>query len=113
MEKDYRTASKTFWQTVQRLRRGKQCFTNTVYSRGGELLTSTGDVVGRGKEYFEDLLNPTVTSSEEEAETGDPEADSSITLAEVTKVVGKLLGGKAPGVDKIRPEYLKSWSCLG
>ncbi|MED6267318.1 Neutral ceramidase [Characodon lateralis] len=32
MEKDYRLASKRFWQTVRRLRRGKQCFANTVYN---------------------------------------------------------------------------------
>ncbi|KAJ0015660.1 hypothetical protein NQD34_013950 [Periophthalmus magnuspinnatus] len=93
MEEDYRTASKRF----RRLRRGKQCFTNTVYSAGGELLTSTGDVVGRWKEYFEDLLNPTVTSPEEEAETGDSEADSSITLAEVTEVVQA-------------PRWLRGWT---
>ena len=35
MEADYRSASKRFWQTVRRLRRGKQCFTSTVYSVGG------------------------------------------------------------------------------
>ncbi|KAI3369436.1 hypothetical protein L3Q82_007657 [Scortum barcoo] len=50
------------------LRRGKQCSANTVYSAGGELLTSTGDIVGRWKEYFEDLLNPTDLPSTEEAE---------------------------------------------
>ncbi len=108
MEKDYRLASKRFWQTIRRLRRGKQCPTNAVYSGGGQLLTSTGDVVGRWKEYFEDLLNPAVTSSIEEAEAGGSEVASSITRAEVTKVVKKLLGGKAPGVDEIHPEYLKS-----
>ncbi|KAI3357886.1 hypothetical protein L3Q82_016266 [Scortum barcoo] len=59
MEEDYRSASKRFWQTVRRLRRGKQYSANTVYSAGGELLTSTGDIVGRWKKYFEDLLNPT------------------------------------------------------
>ncbi|KAK3550620.1 hypothetical protein QTP70_001026 [Hemibagrus guttatus] len=31
MEKDYRTASGKFWQTVRRLRRGKQLSANTVY----------------------------------------------------------------------------------
>ncbi|KAI3355173.1 hypothetical protein L3Q82_017872 [Scortum barcoo] len=41
MEVDYRSASKRFWQTVRRLRRGKQYSANTVYSAGGELLTST------------------------------------------------------------------------
>uniref|UniRef100_A0A8C6S4J5 Reverse transcriptase domain-containing protein n=1 Tax=Neogobius melanostomus TaxID=47308 RepID=A0A8C6S4J5_9GOBI len=113
MEEDYRSASKRFWQTIRRLRRGKQCFTNTVYSAGGELLTSTGDVVGWWKEYFEDLLNPTVTSSDEEAEAGDSEGGSSITQAEVTEVVRKLLGGKAPGADEIRLEYLKSLDVVG
>ncbi|KAI3355413.1 hypothetical protein L3Q82_018257 [Scortum barcoo] len=67
MEEDYRSASKRFWQTVRRLRRGKQYSANTVYSAGGELLTSTEDIVGRWKKYFEDLLNPTDLPSSEEA----------------------------------------------
>ncbi|KAI3351406.1 hypothetical protein L3Q82_020217 [Scortum barcoo] len=85
MEEDYRSASKRFWQTVRRLRRGKQYSANTVYSAGGELLTSTEDIVGRWKKYFEDLLNPTDLPSNEEAEDGDSEVDSSITQAEVTE----------------------------
>ncbi|KAI3370008.1 hypothetical protein L3Q82_024437 [Scortum barcoo] len=89
MEEDYRSASKRFWQTIRRLRRGKQYSPNTVYSAGGELLTSTGDIVGRWKKYFEDLLNPTdlPSNSNEEAEAGVSEVDSSITQAEVTEVV--------------------------
>ncbi|KAI3365791.1 hypothetical protein L3Q82_000791 [Scortum barcoo] len=46
--------------------------------------------------------------SNEEAEAEDSEVDSSITQAEVTEVVCKVLDGKAPGADEIRPEYLKS-----
>ncbi|KAI3363907.1 hypothetical protein L3Q82_001502 [Scortum barcoo] len=37
MEEDYRSASKRFWQTVRRLRRGKQYSANTVYSAGQDL----------------------------------------------------------------------------
>ncbi|KAK3518499.1 hypothetical protein QTP70_001476 [Hemibagrus guttatus] len=70
MEKDYRTASGKFWQTVRRLRR-------------------------------------------EEPEAEDSEVDSFITQAEVTEVVQQLLGGKAPVVDEIRPEYLKSLDVVG
>ncbi|KAI3352226.1 hypothetical protein L3Q82_005589 [Scortum barcoo] len=93
MEEDYRSASKRFWQTVRRLRRGKQYSANTVYSAGGELLTSTEDIVVETVEeiLFEDLLNPTDLPSNEEAEAGDSEVDSSITQAEVTEVVRKLL----------------------
>ncbi|KAK3538555.1 hypothetical protein QTP86_006718 [Hemibagrus guttatus] len=113
MEKDYRTASGKFWQTVRRLRRDKQLSANTVYSGGGKLLASTGDIVGRWKEYFKDLLNPTDTPSVEEPEAEGSEVDSFITQAEVTEVVQQLLGGKAPGVDEIRLEYLKSLDVVG
>ncbi|KAK3539573.1 hypothetical protein QTP70_010272 [Hemibagrus guttatus] len=73
MEKDYWTASRKFWQTVWCLRRGKQLSANTVYSGGGELLASTGDIVRRWKEYFEDLLNATDMPSVEEPEAEDSE----------------------------------------
>ncbi|KAI3368076.1 hypothetical protein L3Q82_026899, partial [Scortum barcoo] len=88
MEEDYRSASKRFWQTVRRLRRGKQYSANTVYSAGwGAVDLNWGDIVGRWKKYFEDLLNPNPTDlpSNEEAEAGDSEVDSSITQAEVTE----------------------------
>ena len=49
----------------------------------------------------------------EEAEAGGSEVDSFITQAEVTEVVQKLLSGKAPGVDEIHPEYLKSLDVVG
>ncbi|KAI3356703.1 hypothetical protein L3Q82_003389 [Scortum barcoo] len=69
---------------------------------------------GRSSKYFEDLLNPTDLPSNEEAEAGDSEVDSSITQAEVTEVVrASSSGGKAPGVDEIRPEYLKSLDVVG
>ncbi|XP_051922980.1 uncharacterized protein LOC127601606 [Hippocampus zosterae] len=113
MEADFRTASRKFWSTIRRLRRGKQCTTNTVYSGDGALLTSTRDVVNQWAEYFEDLLNSTNTPSLEEAEPGDSEVGSPISVVEVTDVVKKLLGGKAPGVDEIRPEFLKALDVVG
>ncbi|KAL7854802.1 hypothetical protein SRHO_G00169920 [Serrasalmus rhombeus] len=106
-------ACKTPEAAGRRLRRGKQCATSTVYSGDGVLLTSTEDVIGRWKEYFEDLLNPTDTFSSEEAESGDTGIGLSITEAEVAKVVKKLLGGRAPGVDEIRPEFLKALDVVG
>ncbi|TWW77428.1 hypothetical protein D4764_12G0008180 [Takifugu flavidus] len=113
MENDFRTAAKRFLTTIRRLRKGKQCTVNTVYSGDGVLLTSTRDVVDRWKEYFEDLLNPTNTPSSEEVGPGDLEMGSHISGAEVAEVVKKLLGGKAPGVDEIRPEFLKAPDVVG
>ncbi|KAK3507921.1 hypothetical protein QTP70_003371, partial [Hemibagrus guttatus] len=100
-------------EAYQQAKRGKQLSANTVYSGGGELLASTGDIVGRWKEYFEDLLDPTDTPSIEEPEAEDSEIDSFITQAEVTEVVQQLLEGKALGVYEIRPEYLKSLDVVG
>ncbi|TWW66954.1 hypothetical protein D4764_20G0009860 [Takifugu flavidus] len=113
MENDFRTASKRFWTTIWRLRKGKQCTVNTVYSGDGVLLTSTRDVVDRWKEYFEDLLNPTNTPSSEEVGPGDLEMGSHISGAEVAEIVKKLLGGKAPGVDEICLEFLKALDVVG
>ncbi|KAK3569663.1 hypothetical protein QTP86_002629 [Hemibagrus guttatus] len=87
MDKDYRTALGKFWQTVRRLRRGKQLSANIVYGGGGELLVSTGDIVGRWKEYFEDLLNPTDTPSAEEPEAKDSERSGTVPLDWATGVV--------------------------
>ncbi len=75
MEKDFRLASRKFWKTVRRLRRGKQGLAQAVFSRGME------------------LLNPTNTSSVEEAEFEDSVGASPISLAEIAKVVKKLLSG--------------------
>ncbi|KAI3354938.1 hypothetical protein L3Q82_004554 [Scortum barcoo] len=81
--------------------------------RWGAVDLELGTLSDGGRKYFEDLLNPTDLPSNEEAEAGVSEVDSSITQAEVTEVVRKLLGGKAPGVDEIRPEYLKSLDVVG
>ena len=38
---------------------------------------------------------------------------SPISGAEVAEVVRKLLGGRAPGVDEVRPEFLKALDVVG
>ncbi|KAI3370830.1 hypothetical protein L3Q82_007356 [Scortum barcoo] len=50
--------------------------------RWGAVDLELGTLSDRWKEYFEDLLNPTDLPSNEEAEAGDSEVDSSITQAE-------------------------------
>ncbi|KAK0134739.1 hypothetical protein N1851_029630 [Merluccius polli] len=111
MENDFRTASKRFWTTIRRCGRGKQCIVNTVGDSA--LLTSTRDIVDWWKEYFEDLLNLTDTPSGKEAGPGDSGVGSPISGAEVAEVVKKLLGGRAPGVDEVRPEFLKALDVVG
>ncbi|KAL7857954.1 hypothetical protein AOLI_G00180560 [Acnodon oligacanthus] len=102
MKKDFRSASRRFWTTVRRLRSGRGGCAQAVFSKGGETLTSSEDIVGRWKEHFEELLNPEASG-----------VSSSISLVEVTEVVGKLFSGKALGVDEIRPEMLKALDIVG
>jgi len=76
-------------------------------ARGEEELTRKGDIPGRWKEHFEELLNPANMSPGEGAA---PEnlGGAPIFLAEAAKAVKKLLGGKVLWVDELRPEMLKA-----
>ncbi|TWW63635.1 hypothetical protein D4764_03G0006430 [Takifugu flavidus] len=91
-------------------RRGKQCTVNTVYSGDGVLPTSTRDVVDRWKEYSKTYLIPPTRLPLRKQDLG---TGSRISGAEVAKVVKKLLGGRAPGVDEIRPEFFKAMDVVG
>ncbi|XP_023254722.1 sushi, nidogen and EGF-like domain-containing protein 1, partial [Seriola lalandi dorsalis] len=74
MEKGFWLAARRFWQTILFLRMEKQGLAQAVFSRGGELLTRTGDNTGRWKEHFQELLNPTTMSC-----TVNPQATSTVT----------------------------------
>ena len=69
--------------------------------------------MSRWGDYFEDLLNPTDMSSDEEAESESSEMGPPISGADVAEVVKKLLGGRAPGVNEVRPEFLKALDVVG
>lgn len=76
-------------------------------------LTLTRDIVDRWKEYFEGLLYPTDAPPVEEAGPEDLGAGACFSGAEVAEGVRKRLGGRAPGVDEIHPEYLKALDVVG
>lgn len=79
-------------------------FACAVYSWGGVQLSTTGDVVGWWKEYFEDILNLTDTPSLEEAES----ADLLVTRAKITEVLHNPLSVKVLVMDEVFPEFLKA-----
>jgi len=66
-----------------------------------------------GGKNTEELLNPTSTSSEEEAESEESGEAPPISLAEVPEVFKKLFSGKMPGVNEICPEMLKALDIVG
>ncbi|KAI3362618.1 hypothetical protein L3Q82_001620 [Scortum barcoo] len=101
--------NRTCWWTPEE---GKTVtFAHTVYSGSGEV----GQIVGRWKEYFEDLLlNPIDIHSLEETEPGGSEVGALTSGAEVAEAVKQLCSsGTNPGVDEIRPGYLKALDVVG
>ncbi|XP_008304305.1 interferon-induced protein 44-like, partial [Stegastes partitus] len=82
--------------------KGRQRFAQAVYSRGGEQLTQTGDLVELWKEHFKELLNPVNTSSAKGAEPEDSEVSVSISMVEVAKhFVNVLSALVSPGVPQL------------
>ncbi|KAL7877601.1 hypothetical protein SRHO_G00042440 [Serrasalmus rhombeus] len=99
-------------EAADRYRQAKRSATSVV-AKAKTRVWEKFDVIGWWKEYFEDLLNPTDTSPDSASSLENTGIGSSITEAEVIKVVKKLLGGKAPGVDDICPESLKALDVVG
>ncbi|KAI3353748.1 hypothetical protein L3Q82_004979 [Scortum barcoo] len=94
MEEDYRVGLEEILANRPAPQKGEAVLCQHCLQCGWGAVDLNWDIVGRWKKYFEDLLNPTDLPSSEEAGAGDSEVDSSITRAEVTEVVRKLLGGK-------------------
>ena len=112
MDNDYRSANKVFWQTIRRLR-GKRSATATfIEDSNGNILRHQNGILNRWREYFCDLLNPVTVQACEphEEEFGE---ETHLTEAEVNAAIKSLKAGKAPGVDDIRPEMLKTLNGVG
>ncbi|CAF1059527.1 unnamed protein product [Rotaria sp. Silwood1] len=107
MESNYHSATKMFWQTIRRLRKGGLKQTRSVKNINGELLTREEDVLHRWKEYFAELYNPSNNygNNINHQISGDSNA---ITMGEVSSAIKSLKSGKAAGIDEIRPEMLKA-----
>lgn len=80
-------------------------------AREGELLTQTWDIIGWWKEHFVELLNR--NSPLRNSQSIVLGKASFISLARVSDGVTKLTrsNDKAPSLDKICPETLKTYCC--
>lgn len=71
----------------------------------------TEEVIGRWKEYFGYLLNPTPPPSVTETELEDDRV--SLPIFPVTAIVKQLHSGNASGVNEIPLEMLKAFINMG
>lgn len=99
--------NKKFWTTVKRIRNGLQkSSSGSVLDANGGLVSDQSAILGRWKEYFENLLE--AQNGDSFALNDDHEGDMrGISFNEVVFAVRKLKNGKAAGVDEIRGEFLK------
>ncbi|CAF3168871.1 unnamed protein product [Rotaria sp. Silwood2] len=100
MESNYHSATKVFWQTIRRLRKGGLKQTRSVKNVNGELLTREEDVLHRWKEYFAELYNPSnnYDNNINYQISGD---SNDITMSEVSSAIKSLKSGKAAGIDEV------------
>ncbi len=114
---DYWSASKRFWQNCPAPQEGrKQYFTNTVYSGGGELLTSTGDVIGRWRNTLRISSIPLTRLPLRKQRWRTQGLTRPLPQAEVTEVVCKLCSGRASGWMRSALSTSSPWmwwGCLG
>ena len=58
LDTDYRSANKTFWQTIRRLRGKRTLVATFIEDTNGVLLKHQKGILNRWREYFYQLLNP-------------------------------------------------------
>nr|XP_053629700.1 uncharacterized protein LOC128686692 isoform X1 [Cherax quadricarinatus] len=106
---------KKFWSEINKLRKPREQMDLSVKNRRGELLNGELEVLGRWREYFEELLN---VDEDREAVIScigqggitscRSEEEPVVSVGEVREAVGKMKGGKAAGIDGIKIEMLKA-----
>ncbi|KAI3355523.1 hypothetical protein L3Q82_017908 [Scortum barcoo] len=114
IEEDNRSASKRFWQTVKAPQKGEAVLCQHCLQCGwGAVDLDWGHCRTVERNNFEDLLNPTNLPSNEEAEAGVSEVDSSITQVKVTEGCSQqVYGVRGPLLRAVRSLYDRSRSLV-
>ncbi|KAF2898291.1 hypothetical protein ILUMI_07885 [Ignelater luminosus] len=68
-----------------------------------KILTKDDNIIGRLKEYLEELLGTDIRTKDDKGEEGEGE----ITMKKLNNAMRKIKIGKVAGVDEISPEQLK------
>lgn len=114
LEKDSQGNQKLFYKVLKNLRSNKNPRTITIKNADGELLREEREIMGRWKEYFENLLNtetPTEESDQNKEDHGNRGRNTEgneIKMEELKEAIQRLKNGKAPGNDKITTEMVKN-----
>lgn len=115
---------KKFWDFIKKLGgENGESFPDTVTNEKGERITEPSAVKEEWRNYFQNLLNPTNSpgiTGEAHAhadqlrilELEPNELNIDIALEEVRTAICSMSTNKAPGVDGIRPAFIKNEACI-
>ena len=113
LAEDFSSNKKMFWREVKRSRKGGEVVEECVKDANGNVLSASGEVCERWKEYFDGLLNVddgrraqiTVLTGGSVGRSDVMNAE--VRLQEVLEAINRLKSGKASGMDGVKAEYLK------
>jgi len=94
MESNYRSANKIFWQTVRRLRNTKKGSIRVIKDKNGDILREEKSILLRWKEYFDQLLNEGIQTSDTSKELSPVLSKSNLSEEEILQAVKSLKCGK-------------------
>lgn len=98
--------NKKFWTTIKNIRNSEHKQTcGSIMDSAGNLVAEKPQILGRWKEYFEELFTTTSQLGETPELVGSEEEED-IDIDDVSAAVKRLKIGKSAGVDEIRAEYI-------
>ena len=110
LQNDFQNNQRRFWSRVKAPRRGSQ-EAEMICDVNGQVIGDDEGVMERWKEYFSGLLQGGQQEEESTRDDAGPDLtqeEASIGIEEVVEAIGKLKGGKAPGICGNDAEMLKA-----
>ena len=101
LESNYKSANKVIWQTICRLCGKKSNTATFMKDAERNILSDETCILSRGREYFEDFLNPVKVNDLDTHEVIQPEKIEALTAAKVATAIKQLKSGKAAEENKI------------
>ena len=113
LKADFKGTKKLLYNLVNNYRRIRQCISYAIKEKNDCLLTESGEIAERWREYVSEPLNEpnnhVVDENQDDVVRDEEESNGSpITMNEITKAMAKMKKGRSPGEDGLPVEVLKA-----
>ena len=113
LKADFKGTKKLLYNLANNYRGKRQCISYAIKDKNDCLLTESGEIAERWREYFSELLNKpnnhVADENHDDVVRDEEESNGSpITMNEITKAMAKMKKGRSPGEDGLPVEVLKA-----